>query len=422
MIILVLILLNGFFAMSEIALVSARKTRLATQAKRGDKASKRALALAEHPGRFLSSVQIGITLIGILLGIYSGEKIEDDLEEWISQFAVLAPYSQTLSVSLIVVGLTYLSLVLGELVPKQIGLTIPESIARFVSLPMTWVGRITAPFVWLLTKSTNLIVKILNIRSSAHGRITEEEIKAIIQEGTEEGAIDVIEQDIVERVFNLGDRKITSLMTHRNNIVFLRVSDGPEQIREKVNEEMHSVYPVLSPSTGKVAGVVLLKTLFRHINDEGFQLEDHVMEPQYFTEGMSAYEALRMFKASQIHYALVIDEFGEMEGMVTLNDLLEALVGDVSEFYADDYSFVERKDGTWLVDGQYPLPEFLHRFDLDELIPDYPFNTLSGLILHEYKRVPDEGDVLYWLDFRFEIMDMDGARIDKVLVASPMGT
>lgn len=417
LIILLLILLNGLFAMSEIAMVSARKSRLATAAKRGDKAARRALDMAEDPGNFLSTIQIGITVIGIFLGIYSGEKLEGDLQAYLEGMPALSRYAKPLSVTIILVVLTYFSLILGELVPKKLGLLEPEKIARAVSLPMNLLSRAAGPFVWFLSVSTNMLVKLFRIKPSTEGRITEEEIKAIIQEGTEEGAIDAIEQDIVERVFNMGDRKVASLMTHRNHTVCLRGSDDPSQVRKTVGREMHSAYPVLEADTGKVLGVVELKTLFRHINDEDFNLRELVSEPQYFTEGMSAYEALRLFKTSKVHQALVIDEFGEFEGIVTLNDLLEALVGDVSEFYAEEYGFVERKEGGWLVDGQYPLAEFFHRFDLDDMITDYPFNTLSGLILHEHRRLPQVGDVIHWLEFRIEIMDMDGARIDKVLVS-----
>jgi len=417
-IIFLLILLNGIFAMSEIAMVSARKTRLKNMATKGDKRAKKALELGDDPGKFLSTVQIGITVIGILLGMYSGENIEKDLEAFFGRFDMLHGYVEPLAVASVVVVLTYFSLVLGELVPKRIGLTLPEKVSKLFAFPMYWLSVITAPFIWLLTFSTNLIIKTFRINPGLRRRITEEEIKAFIQEGTMEGAIETIEQDIVERVFNMGDRKVASLMTHRNNTVFLREDDDAERIRHTVNEEMHSVYPVLAATTGKVLGIVKLKSLFRHINDPDFRLDQLITEPQYFTENMSAYQALRQFKISRDHYALVIDEFGEVEGMVTLNDLLEALVGDVAEFESEDYTFLKRMDGSYLVDGQFPLAEFLHRFDMDDMIAELPFNTLSGLILHEFQRVPQVGDVLYWLDFRFEIMDRDGARIDKVLVTT----
>lgn len=415
LIILFLILLNGIFAMSEIAMVSSRKSRLETAAKRGDNMAKKALDLSQNPGKFLSTVQIGITLIGILTGIYSGEKIEDDLVAYLNQIPWLKSYSETLAVSIIVVTLTFFSLVLGELVPKRIGLTMPERISKLFSYPMYWISIIAAPFIWLLTFTSDILIKIFHIKPSTESKITEEEIKAIIQEGTEGGAIQEIEQDIVERVFNLGDRKVSSLMTHRNDTIVLNTSFDAEAIRKTVNEEMHSVYPVVDNKM-KVMGIVLLKDLFRHIADPGFKIADHINQPQYISENISAYETLKLFKSSKTHQAIVMDEFGQMQGLITMNDLLEALVGDVSEFYASEFTFVERADGSWLIDGQYPLAEFLRKFDLDDLMEDYPFDTISGLILHLIRRIPKTGERLNWRNFEIEIMDMDGARIDKVLL------
>lgn len=417
LIVFLLILLNGVFSMSEIAMVSSRKTRLEGAAKRGDKSAAKALELAEHPGKFLSTVQIGITLIGILTGIYSGEKIQDDLTAFLNTVAVLKPYSTTIATVVIVVILTFFSLVLGELVPKRIGLTMPERISKTLAYPMYWVSVITAPFIWLLTITSDVIIKVFGIKPSAESTITEEEIKAIVQEGTEGGAIEEIEQDIVERVFSLGDRTIASLMTHRSDTVFLRENADAEAVRAVLNREMHSAYPVLQSDSENLLGLVLLKDLFKHINEAGFKAGSYVKPPQYFTESTTAYEALKQFKTSKVHHAIVVDEFGEMEGLVTINDLLEALVGDVSEFYGTEFTFTQREDGSWLIDGQYPLSEFLRRFELDHLIEDYPFNTLSGLILHILRRVPKAGDKLTWLQFELEIVDMDAARIDKVLLS-----
>ncbi len=402
--------------MSEIAMVSSRKSRLETAAKRGDKAAKMAIELSRNPGKFLSTVQIGITLIGILTGIYSGQKIEEDLVAYLNQFEWLRIYSKTIAVSVIVISLTFFSLVLGELVPKRIGLTMPERISKIFSFPMYWISIITAPFIWLLTFTSDLIIKLFRIKPSSESKITEEEIKAIIQEGTEGGAIQEIEQDIVKRVFSLGDRKISSLMTHRNDTVVLKTDFNVEAISKTVNNAMHSVYPVLNNKMN-VVGILQLKDLFRHINDPDFKILDHTKHPQYVSENLSAYEVLKMFKTSKTHQAIVTDEFGQMEGLVTMNDLLEALVGDVSEFYEGAFVFIQRPDGSWLIDGQYPLTDFLRKFDLDDLIEDYPFNTISGLILHQIRRIPSAGDSLLWRNFKIEIMDMDGARIDKVLLS-----
>ena len=400
--------------MSEIAMVSCSKPRLQSAAKRGDRAARKALDLSTNPGKFLSTVQIGITLIGILTGIYSGEKIEDDLISYLNTFDWLKAYSKTIAVSIIVVTLTFFSLVLGELVPKRIGLTMPEKVSRYLSFPMYWISVATAPFIWLLTVTSDLIIRIFRIRSSSDSKVTEEEIKAIIKEGTEGGAIQEIERDIVERVFILGDRNVSSLMTYRDDVVHLKDDYDAEKIRKVVDEEMHSIYPVLN-SESEWIGIVLLKDLFRHIRETSFKLTDHIRQPQIVAANCSAFEALRLFKTSKIHYAVIVDEFGQMQGLITMNDLLESLVVDVSQPEGADTGIIQRVDGSWLIDGQYPLIEFLRRFDLDELILHYPYNTISGLILHELRRIPSAGDSFRWRSFDIEIVDMDGARIDKVL-------
>jgi len=352
-----------------------------------------------------------------LTGIYSGEKIEDDLVAYLNQYVLLRQYSETIAISVIVVTLTFFSLVLGELVPKRIGLSMPERISKILSFPMYLISIIAAPFIWLLTFTSDIIIKLFRIKPTSENRITEEEIKAIIQEATVCGAILEIEQDIVERVFSLGDRKISSLMTHRLDTILLRTDFDAETIRKTVNNEMHSVYPVVNGKMD-VVGLIILKDLFRHINEPTFKISDHIKQPQYISENLSAYEVLKLFKTSKTHQAIVIDEFGQMQGIVTMNDLLEALVGDVSEFYESEFSFIQGADGSWIIDGQYPLTEFLRKFDLDDLVEDYPFNTISGLILNQLRRIPSTGDTLLWRNFEIEILDMDGARIDKVLLTN----
>lgn len=416
LILLLLILLNGVFSMSEIALVSLRRVRLESALKRGDKAAAKALELSHHPGRFLSTVQIGITLIGILTGIYSGEKLEEDLIAFFNRYDSLNEYSETLAVTLIVIVLTFFTLVLGELVPKRIGLTMPERIAKTMAFPMYWISVITAPFIWLLTITSDLIIRILRLGKGEDNRVTVEEIKAIVREGRTGGAIEAIEQDIVERVFSLGDRKVASLMTFRSDITALNTTDDTETVRDKVKHEMHSVYPVLNEKT-EVEGVIYLKDLFVHLGQPGFRLSDHLHLPQHISEKSSAYQALQLFKATRVHQAIVTDERGQLQGLITLNDLLEALVGDASEFHAAEYTFIQRGDGSWLIDGQYPLPELMRRLDLEVFIADYPFDTLSGLVLNELRNIPKAGDKLRWLDFELEVMDMDGARIDKILLS-----
>ena len=415
-IILFLILLNGVFSMSEIALISARKNRLETAAKKGHTNAKVALDLANSPNKFLSTVQIGITLIGILTGIYSGDKITTDVRLFIEGFPSLKLYADSISVGIVVIILTFFSLVLGELLPKRIGLNYPEAIAKAVAVPMKMVSIATAPFIWLLTISTEGILKLLNIKPTADGKVTEEEIKAIIKEGTEGGEVQEIEQDIVERVFHIGDRKIKSLMTHRQSIVYLSLEDSIKDTKEKMLEELHSFYPVCNNNMDDVEGVVLLKDLFASFEKGNFNLKSITKTPVYLIEHTSAYIALENFKKSKVHYAFVTDEYGVFQGIITLNDILEALVGDASDFDEDEYQLVAREDGSWLVDGLYSLHDFLTYFDMDDLTTDYEVTTVSGLIMTEMGKIPTQGEKLIWNRLELEIIDMDGVKIDKVMV------
>jgi len=402
--------------MSEIALISARKNRLETAAKKGNKSAKTALDLANSPNKFLSTVQIGITLIGILTGIYSGDKITVDVETFVKGFEVLKPYAHSVAVGIVVVVLTFFSLVLGELLPKRIGLNYPESIAKMVAMPMKVVSIITAPFIWLLTSSTDFLLNVLQIKPSADGKVTEEEIKAIIKEGTEVGEVQEIEQDIVERVFHIGDRKVNSLMTHRKSVDMLPLNADKARIKELVLMDLHTVYPVYSDNYDDIVGIVTLKNIFASIETEFFDLSAIMTDPPYLMEQTTAYKALENFKRTGVHYALVSDEYGVFQGIITLNDILEALVGDASEFYKDEFQLIEREDGSWLVDGHYSLHDFLTYFELDELTNDYEVNTVSGMIMTELSHIPKEGEKLIWQKFVLEVIDMDGVKIDKVLV------
>ncbi len=407
-----------FSQMSEIALISARKNRLETAAKKGNTSAKTALDLANSPNKFLSTVQIGITLIGILTGIYSGEKVTDDVQLFIESFEVLKPYSESIAVGIVVVILTFFSLVLGELLPKRIGLNYPETIAKAVAVPMKFISVVTAPFIWLLTTSTDFVLNVLKIKPTADGKVTEEEIKAIIKEGTEVGEVQEIEQDIVERVFHIGDRKVNSLMTHRKSVsMYLTLEDDLAETKQKVLEELHSVYPVCEENLDNVVGVVLLKDLFLSFEKKGeLDLKAICKEPVYFIEHTSAYKALEIFKTTKVHYALVTDEYGMVQGIITLNDILEALVGDAAEFYDEEFQLIAREDGTWLVDGHYSLHDFLTYFDLDDQINDYDVTTVSGLIMTELSYIPKVGEKLIWNKMELEVIDMDGVKIDKVMV------
>lgn len=402
--------------MSEIALISARKNRLETAAKKGNKSAQTALDLANSPNKFLSTVQIGITLIGILTGIYSGDKITEDVEAFVKGFEVLSPFADSIAVGIVVVILTFFSLVLGELLPKRIGLNHPEGIAKAVAVPMKIISVITAPFIWLLTTSTEFLLDVLQIKPTADGKVTEEEIKAIIKEGTEGGEVQEIEQDIVERVFHIGDRKINSLMTHRKSVILLPLHADKNKVKEYMLKELHSVYPVYGENLDDIVGVVNLKNIFSHFDNENFNLVEIMTEAPFMMEQTTAYKALEQFKETGIHYALVSDEYGVFQGVITLNDILEALVGDASDFYKDDFKLIEKEDGTWMVDGHYSLHDFLTYFELDDLINDYEVTTVSGLIMTELSRIPKEGEKLIWQKFELEVIDMDGVKIDKVLV------
>ena len=416
LIILFLILLNGVFSMSEIALISARKNRLEASAKKGNIKAKAALELANAPNKFLSTVQIGITLIGILTGIFSGDKITTDVQNFVGSFAVLKPYAETLAVGIVVLVLTFFSLVLGELLPKRIGLNHPEGIAKALAIPMKYMSKITMPFIWLLTNSTEFLLKVLQIKPSSDGKVTEEEIKAIIKEGTEGGEVQEIEQDIVERVFHIGDRKVNSLMTHRNAVVYLSYEDSFEEVKRKVLEDLHSFYPVCKTHLDTVVGVVSLKDLFVIFEKGEVDLKTNTNEPIYFIEQTSAYKALEHFKKSKSHYALVMDEHGVFQGMITLNDILEALVGDASDFYQDDFKLVANEDGSWLVDGHYSLHDFLTYFDRDEYLSDFDVTTVSGLIITTLGTIPKKDQKMVWNRLEFKVLEMDGVKIEKILV------
>lgn len=402
--------------MSEIALVSARKSRLETDTKKGSKAAGMALRLANQPGKFLSTIQIGITLIGILTGLYSGEALADDVTAIFSSIGFLHPHALTVAKGVIVVLVTYLTLILGELVPKHIGMNAPEKIAKIIAKPMYIVSRIASPFVWLLSASTTAVVRLTGIRPSSDNKVTEEEIKAIIQTGIEDGEIQEVEQDIVERVFNLGDRKIGSIMTHRSDLVWLDIHESNDTIRNKVKTNVFTVYPVADTKLDHIVGVVLLKDLFGKINTPDFDLKKIISPAQYFPENQSVYNVLAHLKSNHIKYGLVTDEFGSIQGIVTLKDIVDVLLGSISDT-EEEPEIVRREDGSLLVDGQCPFYDFLEYTDMECLYPEHDYNTISGLILKILEHIPKTGEKMLWNGFEFEIVDMDGARIDKVLVS-----
>jgi len=417
-IILFLILLNGFLAMTEIALVSARKTRLDVDAQMGDYSAKLALQHANAPSRILSAIQIGITLIGILIGVFSGAAIAHGMELFLLKLGINPSLSHSFGIILVVVLVTFVMMIIGELVPKQIGLSNPERIIKFMVRPLVSLSYITHPFTWLLSRTSEMIFRLMKIKPSGESKVTEEEIKAMVQEGTEGGEVQEIEQDIVGRVFHLGDRKISDLMTHHSDLIWLDVNQPIETLKRKMNIDLHSVYPVCKEDLDNVLGVVFVKDLFLgEICQEDFNIYDHIKPAQFMLETLTAYETLELFKQNKIHYGLVIDEYGSTVGMVTLNDILEALVGDFNEPSPDEPKIILRDDGTWLADGQMPFYEFAYEFNIQGFDKNkIKFDTLAGLAMSTSKHIPRPGEKFVWKNYEFEIVDLDGNRIDKLII------
>ncbi len=415
-ILLFLIFLNGLFVMAEIALVSARKSRLENLADNGDEKARSALKLAENPELFLSTAQIGITLIAILTGFYSGEKFSADLEPYLARIAALRPYAANISTALILVFVTLLSIIFGELIPKRIGLLRAEQIARLVARPVRILSLVTYPIIWLLNNSSNLFFRFFQIKPSEDSNVTEDEIKAIINEGTEQGTIEEAEQEIIERVFHLGDRNITSLMTHRSDIIWFDLHENEETIKEKIIKEPHSVYPICDGEIDNIKGVVSIKDLY--VTDDSVLFKDIMTTALFVPENNTAYMVLEKFKQSKTHSCFIVDEYGSLLGMITLNDILEAIIGDIAQPLIPDYEIKEREDGSYLVDAQIPFYDFLAFFDKADWLTDNDndFDTLAGFILSELEHIPNSGEKLQWRTFTFEIVDMDAQRIDKVLV------
>jgi putative hemolysin len=415
-ILLGLIILNGLFVMSEIALVSARKPRLESMAEKGDKKAEAALKLSNSPETFLSAAQIGITLVAILTGVYSGEKFGKQLAPYIERIDFLHTYAQTVATIIVVIIVTFLSIVFGELIPKRIGLLNAERIAKIVAGPMRGFARFTHPIVWLLNKTSNLFFKIFNIKKTKDETVTEDEIKAIINEGTESGSIEEEEKELIERIFHLGDRNITSLMTHRSDIIWFDLNDDEEIVRDKIVKEPHSVYPICDGSIDNIKGMVSIKDLY--IIDDFTKFKDVVQPAMFVPENNTAYQVMEKFKETKLHSCFIVDEYGSLQGMITLNDILEAIVGNIPQAAVEDYEIVERDDGSFLVDAQIPFYDFLSRFDKADWASEeeYSFDTLAGCVLHELERIPQTGDKLKWRGFDIEVIDMDGHRIDKVLV------
>ncbi len=420
LVILLLILTNGIFAMSEIAVVSARKTRLQQWAEEGDAKARTALELANAPNQFLATIQIGITLIGILAGAYGGATIATGLASVMADIAWLAPYSQPLSLALVVLAITYLSLIVGELVPKRLALNNPERIAAAIAGPMRSLSRIAYPAVHLLAISTEVVLRTLGVRPSTEPPVTEEEIRTLIEQGTQAGMFEEAEQEMVERIFRLGDRRISAVMTPRTEIVWLDRSAPAEEIRETITQSVHSRFLVADGSLDNILGVVHAKDLLVHcLAAQVIDLGVTLQQPLYVPESMRALKTLELFKQSGTHIALVIDEYGGIQGLVTPSDILEAIVGDLPVAGEQlEPLAVQREDGSWLLDGMLPVDEFKELFDLGRLPGEDQgvYQTLAGFVIMQLGRIPATSDYFEWERLKIEVVDMDGNRVDKVLV------
>lgn len=420
LIILLLIVANGLFSGTEIAIISARRHRLEQLAQKGKHSARVALRLAGSPNQFLSTVQIGITLIGILSGAVGGATVARQLDSLLEQLPALAPYSEALSFALVVAVITFLSVVVGELVPKRLALAYPEQLACTMAPAMRWLSRMSAPVVHLLSRSTEALLNLLGVPSSREPEITEDEIKAMIRRGAASGVVEEVEHDMVQRVLRLGDRTIKTLMTPRTDICWLDVEEPLEESLQQVLDSTHSRFPVGKGSLDACLGVVRVRHLLSaKISGELINLEELVQPPLFVAESTRALSMLEQFKHSGIHIALVADEFGGVEGLVTLNDLMEGIVGDIPSVEdKDGPSVVIREDGSLLVDGGLDLDAFteLINKDIFGIDQETRYHTLAGFVMHVLERIPREADHFQWHGYRFEVIDMDGNRVDKLLV------
>ena len=423
-IIFVLLLLNGVFAMSELAVVSARRIRLKQSAEKGSKGAQVALELAENPRRFLSTVQIGITLIGILAGAFGGATIAQVLADRLNSVPALAPYSTAISFALVVAVITYFSIIIGELIPKSIALNSPEKIASILSRPMHVLSKIATPIVWILSTPTSLVLQLFRVRASVEPPVTDEEIKGLIDAGTKAGVFAETEQDLIESVIHLEDYRVASVMTPRMNILWLDIEDPVEKIKETLVESPYSRIPVAQGSLDNILGYVPAKGLLSHLlRTNELDLRKTLRQPIYVPETNTVLGLLERFKQAPTHFAIVVDEFGGVEGVVTMNDVLESLVGDLpnSQHAAANQEIVRLEDGAWLLDGRMPIVDFKEALKLIELPAEdrERYDTLAGFLITRLGRLPSVGDTLDWNGFKFEIIKMDRNRLDKVRVAAP---
>jgi len=417
--IVILLMLNAFFALSEFAIVSSSKYTLKEMYKSGNKRAKAALKLLEEQGRFLSTIQIGITLIGTLAGAYGGATIAEKTEPYFNSIAWINPQGEVVSVVLVVIIITYFSVVIGELIPKQIALSNPEKLAVKVAPIMTLVSSIFSPLVTLLEKSSEIIMGIFGFIAKSDKKITEAEVKAIINEGAESGAIEHEEKDMMQRIIRLGDRNVKSIMSHRTKITFFDKNDTPESIKQKVHYSRHARYPVFSASGREMEGVIEVKDILEvALTSKSFSINDFIKPPTILPESANCLQALRIFKNSPTHLIGVIDEYGDIQGIITLSNILEAIVGTISSNYSPDKTpNIVRKGGdSWLIDGITSIDEIGLEIGIDEISQNSDYETIAGFIQHNTSKEIKQGDIFNLFGYSFEIIDMDGHRIDKILI------
>jgi putative hemolysin len=413
LIIFLLILLNGVFALSEIAVVSSRKARLQQRINEGDKGADTALRLAENPNIFLSTTQVGITLIGVLSGAVGGATIADALASQLENIPLLLPYAHSLALGVVVVLITIFSLLLGELVPKRLALHDPEEIASAIAGPMNIISWLFSPLVRLLSGTTDLILRLLGVKPGEELPVTEEELQVLLDQGTQAGVFEESEQDMVEGVFRLNNRRVGSLMTPRSEIAWLDVNDTPDEIRQEIEENLYSRFPVCEDSLDNVLGIIEARDLLlESLHGEPLQLKRNLQEPVYIPETALASKSLEKFKSGTAEMMLVVDEFGSTQGLLTIFDILEEIVGDIDS----EPQATQRQDGSWLLDGMLPIDDLKEIFNIRHLPDEDEYETLGGFVMLHLGRVPQAADRFDWGGLTFEVMDMDGKRVDKVMV------
>jgi putative hemolysin len=409
-------IVNGLFAMSEVALLAARKARLERQASQGNARAATALVLQQDPNNFLSTVQIGITLVGVLSGAFGGATIAEEIARYLSRYPMLAPYGEAIGISIVVIGVTYLLLVLGELVPKRVALHNPEGAAAAIAQPMSVVARIGAPLVTVLSASTNAVLGLYRLKEATEPAVTEEDVRGLLRQGTQSGVFEPIEQQIVERVFQFSDRRVSTLITPRADVVWLDVNEEYSTWRSRVVHSPHSGFLVCDGSLDRILGVIFVKDLL----DESCRTDVRkaLQQPVLISPQTTALKVLEQLQQTKVHMAVVIDEDGKVEGLLTSTDLLKALVGGIPATSPDELRIVARSDGSWLIDGGLPIQDLKELLKLKALPGEEKgaFKTIAGFALDNLRKIPTEGDHFVCQGHRFEIVDMDGRRIDKVLV------